>query len=39
MNDGIKNAILLLKEKGCGVRETCRQLGIGTNSYYKVVRD
>jgi len=39
MNDGIRNAILLLKEKGCGVRETCRQLGIGTNSYYKVVRE
>jgi DNA invertase Pin-like site-specific DNA recombinase len=39
MNDGIRNAILLLKEKGCGVRETCRQLGIGTNSYYKVVKE
>jgi DNA invertase Pin-like site-specific DNA recombinase len=39
MNDGLRNAILILKEKGVGVRETCRQLGIGTNSYYSVVKD
>lgn len=39
MNDGLRNAILILKEKGVGVRSTCRQLGIGTNSYYSVVRE
>jgi hypothetical protein len=39
MNDGIRNAILLLKEKGRGIGETCRQIGIVTNSYYKVVRE
>jgi DNA invertase Pin-like site-specific DNA recombinase len=39
MNDGLRNAILILKEKGVGVRETCRQLGIGTNSYYSVVKE
>ena len=39
MNDGLINAIRILKDKGVGVRETCRQLGIGTASYYKVVRE
>ena len=39
MTDGLKNTIIYLKEKGVGVRETCRQLGIGTNSYYSVVKD
>jgi DNA invertase Pin-like site-specific DNA recombinase len=39
MNEGLINAIRILKDKGVGVRETCRQLGIGTASYYKVVRE
>lgn len=39
MTKGLKNAILLLNEKGVGVRLTCRQLGIGTNSYYSVVKE
>ena len=37
MTDGLKSAILILKEKGLGVRETCRKLGIGCATYYKVV--
>lgn len=39
MNDGVRNAILILKDKGVRVRETCRQLKISPASYYKVVRD
>ena len=39
MNDGVRNAILILKDKGVGVRETCRQLKIGPASYYKVIRE
>jgi DNA invertase Pin-like site-specific DNA recombinase len=39
MNEGMKSAIKILKEKGVGVRETCRQLGIGSATYYKVVRE
>ncbi len=38
MNDGVRNAILVFKEKGVGVRETCRRLKIGQASYYKVIR-
>ncbi len=37
MTDGLKSAILILKDKGLGVRETCRKLGIGCATYYKVV--
>ncbi len=37
--DGVRNAILILKDKGVGVRETCRQLKIGPASYYKVIRE
>jgi hypothetical protein len=33
---GIKH---ISKEVGVGVGETFRQLGIGTNSYYSVVKD
>ncbi len=39
MNDGVRNAIKILQEKGVGVRETCRQLKIGPASYYKVIRE
>jgi len=39
MTDGMKSAIRILKDKGVGVRETCRQLGIGSATYYKVVRE
>jgi DNA invertase Pin-like site-specific DNA recombinase len=39
MNEGMKSAIKILKEKGVGVRETCRQLAIGSATYYKVVRE
>ena len=37
VNDGIRNAVLILKEKGVGVRETCRKLGIGCATYYSVI--
>ena len=37
MTDGLKSAILILKDKGLGVRETCRKPGIGCATYYKVV--
>ena len=39
MTDGLKSAILILKDKGLGVRETCRKLGIGCATYYKVVAE
>ncbi len=37
VNEGIKNAVLILKDKGVGVRETCQKLGIGYATYYSVV--
>ena len=39
LNDGLKQAVLILKDKGVGVRETCRKLGIGCATYYKVVEE
>ena len=38
VNDGVRNAVLILKDKGVGVRETCRKLGIGCATYYSVVK-
>jgi len=32
------DAVLELTAKGVGVREICRRLGIGTSSYYQIVR-
>ena len=37
MTDGLKSAILILTDKGVGVRETCRKLGIGCATYFKVI--
>jgi DNA invertase Pin-like site-specific DNA recombinase len=37
INEGICNAVLILKDKGLGVRETCRKLGIGCGTYYSIV--
>ena len=37
MTDGLKSAILILKDKGLGVRETCRKLRIGIGTYYKEI--
>ena len=34
----VYNAIKILADKGVGVRETCRQLGIGSATYYKVIK-
>ena len=39
LNDGLKQAVLILKDKGVGVRETCRKLCIGCATYYKVVEE
>ena len=39
VNDGVRNAVLILKDKGVGVRETCRKLGIGCATYYSVVNE
>ena len=39
VNDGVRNAVLILKERGVGVRETCRKLGIGCGTYYSVVNN
>ena len=39
VNDGVRNAVLILKDKGVGVRETCRKLGIGCATYYSVVKE
>ncbi len=38
VNDGVRNAVLILKDKGVGVRETCRKLGIGCATYYSVLK-
>jgi len=38
VNDGVRNAVLILKDKGVGVRETCRKLGIGCATYYSIVK-
>lgn len=38
VNDGIKSAVLVLREKGLGIREICRKLGIGCGTYYSVVK-
>lgn len=37
MNDGIRHAAIALKEKGVGVREICKKLGIGCGTYYSAV--
>jgi DNA invertase Pin-like site-specific DNA recombinase len=37
VNDGIRSAVLVLREKGIGIREICRKLGIGCGTYYSVV--
>jgi DNA invertase Pin-like site-specific DNA recombinase len=39
MTEGLRNAIKILADKGVGVRATCKQLGIGSATYYKVVRE
>jgi DNA invertase Pin-like site-specific DNA recombinase len=39
VNNGVRNAILILKDKGVGVRETCRKLGIGCATYYSAIRE
>ena len=38
VNNGIRNAVLILKGNGVGVRETCRKLGIGCATYYSAIK-
>ena len=38
VNDGIRSAVLVLREKGLGIREICRKLGIGCGTYYSVIK-
>ena len=37
MNDGMRNAIILLKEKGIGIKQIAKQLGIGIGTVYSVI--
>jgi DNA invertase Pin-like site-specific DNA recombinase len=39
INKGIKEALFMLRDKGIGVRESCRRLGIGCGSYYKIISE
>ncbi len=37
MNDGMKNAVLLLREKGMGIKQIAKQLQIGIGTVYSVI--
>jgi DNA invertase Pin-like site-specific DNA recombinase len=37
MNDGMKSAVRLLREKGMGIKQICRELGIGVGTCYSVL--
>ena len=37
MNDGMKNAVQLLREKGMGIKQISKQLGIGVGTVYSVL--
>ena len=39
VNESLRISVRLLKDKGLGVREICRKLSLGTNTYYKIVRE
>jgi len=34
MNDGLKSAIRLLREKGLGIKQIAKQVGVGVGSVY-----
>ena len=38
MNDGMRSAILLLREKGMGIKQISKQLGIGIGTCYSILR-
>jgi len=37
MNDGMKNAVLLLRQKGMGIKQISKELGIGVGTVYSVL--
>lgn len=37
MNDGMRNAIILLREKGIGIKKIAKELGIGIGTIYSVI--
>ena len=37
MNDGMKNAVKLLREKGMGIKQISKQLGIGVGTVYSSI--
>lgn len=37
MNDGMRNAVKLLREKGMGIKQISKQLGIGVGTVYSVL--
>ena len=37
MNDGMKNAVKLLREKGMGIKQISKQLQIGIGTVYSVL--
>jgi DNA invertase Pin-like site-specific DNA recombinase len=38
MNEGMKNAVKLLREKGMGIKQISKQLGIGVGTVYSVIQ-
>jgi len=38
MNDGMRSAVKLLREKGMPIKQICRELGIGVGSFYSVMQ-
>ena len=37
MNDGMRNAIKILREKGVGIKQIAKQLGVGIGTVYSVI--
>jgi len=37
MNDGMKSAVKLLREKGMGIKQIVRELQIGVGTVYSVI--
>jgi DNA invertase Pin-like site-specific DNA recombinase len=37
MNDSLRSAIILLKERGAGIKQIGRQLGVGMGTIYKAL--
>ena len=38
MNDGMKSAVKLLREKGMGIKQIARELQIGVGTVYSVMQ-